>query len=169
MVKLNKRTTLRAIIHAYRNGAYLVIALPIEGNTMYARRAVRQFGPISRISHEPNNETAYIYDNFNENIQVIQFTQGHVKDVKPDPQKPKKETISEARQSSLEKAIIKAYQRGSQILIGYPPAQDEHEARHRLKPFGEATVSISDDQRTQYVVDDIQNQIKAVVAIGYPQ
>ncbi len=168
MSNLTKRATLKEIIRAYREGAYVVIVMPLESSNMVGRRNIRRFGTITEAKSAPNNETVYIYNNYIERLQVIQYITSKVKNPKADTKKPEAPDVTKERQIQIEKAIVQAYRDGGQFLLAYHPAVDQNEAVETLRFFGKPSRERIEDGRIQYYVDSIENQIKAVVIVGYP-
>lgn len=166
MSKLNRRTALKMIIQAYRNGAYIIGVHMLTENSLEAKRNIRKFGPVNYTANR-NGETIYGYSNEEERIRITQFVTKNIRDPKPDTRKASANHITEARQRELEKAIVDAYKKEAQFIVAYPPVNTEDDARRTLRFFGDAVQGVSDDGRTQYVVDDIENQVKAIVTIGF--
>lgn len=167
MSRLNKRTTIKMIIQAYRNGAYIFGFHLLTENSLAAKRNIRKFGPVNYTAKR-NGETIYGYENENERIRITQFVTRNINDPKPDARKHQPKNMTENRRRDIERAIVEAYRNGAQFIVAYPPVNSREDAMRTLRFFGEAVEARTDDGRTQYVVDDLENQIKAVVNIGYP-
>lgn len=167
MSRLNKRSAIKAIIQAYRSGAFIFGTHMLTENSLQAKRNIRKFGPVNYVSKR-NGETIYGYVNETERIRMTQFVTKDLAEPKADPKKHHANKLTDNRQKEIERAIIEAYKNGAQFLIAYNPVNTESDAIRTLRFFGEPTKSKSDDGRASYVVDDLENQVKAVVNIGYP-
>ena len=167
MARLNKRTAIKAIIQAYRNGAFLFATHMLTENSLQAKRNIRKFGPVNYVTKR-NGETIYGYVNEVERVRITQFVTKDLSQPKPDPKKHQPSTLTDNRRTEIERAIVDAYKNKAQFLVAYNPVNTEEEALRTLRFFGQGVRNITEDGRTQYVVDDLENQIKAVVNIGYP-
>lgn len=156
-----KETTLKAIIKAYREKAVAVVILPNATDSLRAKKAIRAFGPVTSAKNR-KGETLYGYESTVERLQVMQYVTKLIRDPKTDPNKAKSKTITAARKKQIEQAIVKAYQDGAQIILGFPLSANEQDAREKLKYFGSPTKETLRDGRKSLKVDDIRRQIKAI-------
>lgn len=164
MAKLTKRAAIKAIVQAYRNDAYILIALPLEQNSRNAKRNVRRFGPITNVDKK-NGETLYVYRNERERVHVTQFVTKNIRSPKTDTKKPEPKNITATRKKEIEKAMVRAYKDNAQFMIAYPPVNNREQAKQRLRFFGTGEF-VTNNGIEQYVIDDIENQVQVVVDIA---
>lgn len=158
---------MKAIIQAYRGGAYVYINPPLTSDSLVGKRLVRLFGPIN-VAENKNGETLYGYNNETERIRVIQFITKQIKAPKTDKKKHQAQHMNDIRRKEIEKAIITAYRSGSQFIVAMPPVNNINQAKEVIRPFGKPMSDKTDDGRQMLTVDDYPSQIKAIVTIGYP-
>lgn len=164
MVERNKRTTTKAIIQSYRNGAFIMAVFPLTTNSVVAKRNIRTFGPVNHVA-KMNGETVYAYMNENERIRISQFVTKNIKEPKKDTRKPQPTNVSDKRIKEIERSLIKAYKEGAQFVVSFPPVTNREDAIRALRFFGKPTQKTDPEGNIQFIIDDVLNQIKVVVPL----
>lgn len=161
---MNKKQIIKAIIHAYRNGAYMIVVYPLTNSASEARRNIRRFGPINHTAVK-NDESLFVYSNDIEQIRVSQFVTRVVPNVKKDMRIIQPDTLTTERKKEIEKLLVSAYNNGSQFMIYFPPVTNQRDAVNLLRFFGKPKRIRTNDGDEHYVVDRVLNQFKATVPI----
>lgn len=155
---------MKAIIQAHRTGAYVIVIYPIINNPVEAKRNIRKFGPINNTKYIKDNKTTLFgYINERERLRVSQYVNKKITGVRKDTEKHSPRTISDRRQREIESEIVGAYNKKAQFIITYPNTYSEHQAEEMLKYFGKGKVITNNQNQKQYVVDDVLNQIQAII------
>lgn len=167
MSKPSRTTIAKAIIKAYRDNAVIVVSLPTVKDSLSAKKAVRQFGPVTS-ARTRGRQTIYGYESTVERIVVIQYVDVTVGNPKPDAQKQEAKQLSAARQREIEKTLIDAYKRGAQFIIGFQPATSLSEAKQNIRHFGQPKQITTSDGRTTLLIDDAALQVEVRSIVGFP-